>query len=59
LPFDNGNYKQAPFEDITEQQFKQLEQSLKSIDLTAVYEADDETDHKAEAACAGGACQVV
>lgn len=34
LPFDTGNYKQAPFEDITEAQFNQLEKSLKSIDLT-------------------------
>jgi len=59
LPFDNGNYKQAPFEDISESQFNEMEKSLKSIDLTLVYEADDETDHKAEAACAGGACAIV
>jgi hypothetical protein len=24
-----------------------------------VYEANDETDHRAEAACAGGACTIV
>jgi ribonucleoside-diphosphate reductase alpha chain len=59
LPYDNGNYKQAPFEDITSIEFEKLEKSLKSIDLTLVYEADDETDHKAEAACAGGACAIV
>lgn len=59
LPFDTGNYKQAPFEDITKEKFIELEKSLKAIDLTQVYEVDDETDHKAEAACAGGACQVV
>ncbi|MBX2945833.1 MAG: hypothetical protein KF725_08355 [Cyclobacteriaceae bacterium] len=59
LPFDTGNYKQAPFEDITREKFIELEKSLKAIDLTHVYETDDETDHKAEAACAGGACQVV
>jgi ribonucleoside-triphosphate reductase (thioredoxin) len=59
LPFDNGNYKQAPFEDITEEQFNTLEKSLKVIDLTQVVELDDETDHKAEAACAGGACAIV
>ena len=59
LPFDNGNYKQAPFEDISREQFEKLEKSLKSIDLSGVYEEDDETDHKAEAACAGGACQIV
>ena len=59
LPFDNGNYRQAPFEDINGSQFEELEKSLRSIDLTMVYEADDETDHKAEAACAGGACAIV
>jgi len=59
LPFDNGNYKQAPFEDISADQFERLEKSLKAIDLSGVYEADDETDHKAEAACAGGACALV
>jgi ribonucleoside-triphosphate reductase (thioredoxin) len=59
LPFDTGNYKQAPFEDISEEHFKELEKSLKSIDLIQVYEHDDETDHKAEAACAGGGCQLV
>ena len=59
LPFDNGNYKQAPFEDLTKEQFEALEKSLKAIDLTGVFENEDETDHKAEAACAGGACAIV
>jgi ribonucleoside-diphosphate reductase alpha chain len=59
LPFDSGNYKQAPFEDITEQQFEDLEKNLKTLDLTKVVELDDETDHKAEAACAGGACTIM
>jgi ribonucleoside-diphosphate reductase alpha chain len=59
LPFDNGNYKQAPFEDLTKEQFETLEKSLKAIDLTGVFENEDETDHKAEAACAGGACAIV
>lgn len=59
LPFDSGNYKQAPFEDISKEQFEVLEKSLKAIDLTGVFENEDETDHKAEAACAGGACAIV
>lgn len=59
LPYDTGNYKQAPFEDISKELFEKLEDSLKAIDLKHVYEADDETEHTAEAACAGGACQVV
>ncbi len=59
LPFDTGNYKQAPFEDITQEKFLELEENLRALDLTGVYEPDDETDHKAEAACAGGACAIV
>jgi len=59
LPYDNGNYKQAPFEDITSEQFTELETSLRAVDLVHVVEHDDETDHKAEAACAGGACVIV
>lgn len=59
LPFDSGNYKQAPFQDISKQEFLELERSLRGLDLTQVVEMDDHTDHKAEAACAGGACQVV
>lgn len=59
LPFDNGSYAQAPFEDITEDNFLQLEDSLGMIDLTRVIELDDETDLQAEAACAGGACAIV
>lgn len=59
LPYDTGNYKQAPFEDITREKFLELEKSLKAIDLSGVYEPDDETDHKGEAACAGGACAII
>ena len=59
LPFDNGNYKQPPFEDISADKFYELEKSLKNIDLSAVYEPDDATDLQAEAACAGGACAIV
>jgi ribonucleoside-diphosphate reductase alpha chain len=59
LPFDYGNYTQAPFEDITKEQFEELEKSLKALDLTQVYETDDGTEHTAEAACAGGSCTIV
>lgn len=58
LPYDGGTYVQAPFEDITEEQFKALEVHLKAIDLTQVVEEDDNTDLSGEAACAGGACEI-
>jgi len=58
LPFDGGTYSQAPFEDITENQYNELVKQLSSIDLTQVMEEDDSTSLMDQAACAGGACEV-
>jgi ribonucleoside-triphosphate reductase (thioredoxin) len=58
LPFDNGNYKQAPFEDISQEEFEVLEKSLRDLDLSKVVEWDDSTQLQAEAACAGGSCTI-
>jgi ribonucleoside-triphosphate reductase len=58
LPFDGGTYSQAPFEDITENQYNELVKQLSSIDLTQVVEEDDSTSLMDQAACAGGACEV-
>ena len=58
LPYDGGTYAQAPFEDITEEEFKKMSKYLKNIDLTQVIEETDETDLQGELACAGGACEV-
>jgi len=59
LPFDNGNYQQAPFTDVTKEEFEEMEIKLHHVDLKNVMEFEDETDLKAEAACAGGGCVVV
>jgi ribonucleoside-diphosphate reductase alpha chain len=53
LPFDGGTYSQAPFEDITENQYDELVKQLSSIDLTQVMEEDDVTDLSSELACSG------
>ena len=58
LPYDGGTYKQAPFEDITEEQFHSMMKSLHNIDLSKVIELDDNTDLSGELACAGGACEI-
>ena len=58
LPYDGGTYVQAPFEDITEEKYKELESSLTSIDLTKVIEDDDNTNLSGELACSGGACEL-
>ena len=59
LPFDGGTYIQAPFEDISLEQYQNLESSLESINLSEVVEAKDNTDQSGEAACAGGVCEIV
>jgi ribonucleoside-diphosphate reductase alpha chain len=58
LPYFGGSYKQAPFEDITKEQYEEKIISLQSVDLTKVTELDDTVDFGQVAACAGGACEV-
>jgi ribonucleoside-diphosphate reductase alpha chain len=59
LPYDGGTYKQAPFEDITEEQFVEMSKYLHDIDLSKVVEIADNTNLMGEVACAGGACEIV
>ena len=58
LPYFGGSYKQAPFEDITKEQYEEKIISLQSVDLTKVTELDDSVDFGQVAACAGGACEI-
>ena len=58
LPYDNGSYQQAPFEDCTKDKFDEMFKYLTQIDLTKVIEESDNTEQKDQAACAGGACEV-
>ena len=59
LPYSDHTYIQAPFEDCTKEKYEELMPSLSNVDLTKVVEFQDNTDLKGEAACAGGACEVV
>ena len=59
LPYNGGTYTQAPFEDCTKEDFERLVATLKDVDLTKIVELQDNTDLRGEAACAGGACEIV
>ena len=59
LPYDNGSYTQAPFEDITEEKYDKMKDHLNNIDLTLIKETTDETDLNGQVACAGGACEIM
>ena len=58
LPFDGGSYIQAPFQDITKEEYERLMSTLHDVDLSKVVEFDDNTDLTGELACAGGACEI-
>ena len=58
LNYDGGSYIQSPFEDITEEKYNQLMQTLHDVDLSNVVELEDNTDLSGELACAGGACEI-
>lgn len=58
LPFDGGNYKQAPFETCTKEVFDEINKLVKDIDLTQVLEMDDQTNMAEQLACAGGVCEI-
>ena len=59
MNYDGGSYIQAPFEDCTEEKYNEMMAHLTNIDLSKVIELEDVTDLKGEAACAGGACEVI
>jgi ribonucleoside-triphosphate reductase len=58
LPYDGGTYVQAPFEDITKQEYDKMSETLHEVDLSKIIELDDNTDLSGELACAGGNCEI-
>ena len=58
LPHNDHTYKQAPFEDITKDQYEEMVKHLHSVDLSKVVEMADVTNLSGELACAGGNCEV-
>jgi ribonucleoside-diphosphate reductase alpha chain len=58
LNYDGGSYIQAPFQDITKEEYERLMETLHDVDLSNIVEMDDNTDLSGELACAGGACEI-
>ncbi len=60
LPYDGGHYKQAPYEEITEEQYNKLIKSFKSIDYTQLskYELEDNTEGAKMYNCSGDKCEI-
>ena len=61
LPFSDHSYKQAPYQDCSEVEYKKLEKQIPSnVDwsLLAKYEQSDMTVGSQELACAAGGCEI-
>lgn len=59
LPYDNGIYRQAPYEEITEDEFIRKDEMMpKDIDWTTMKEGTDMTTGSKELACTAGVCEL-
>ena len=62
LPFSDHTYKQAPYQDCTEEEYKELLKALpKDVDWAELgdYEKEDNTAGTQTFACSGNSCEVV
>jgi len=60
LPYDGGNYKLAPYEEITEEHYEAIMAQMPDVDfsLLTYYEQEDRGEGARELACQGGACEL-
>ena len=62
LPHSEHSYKQAPYQEITEQEYEELlEQQPKEVQFSGLidFEKEDTTTSTKEYACQGGACEIL
>ena len=62
LPFSDHSYKQAPYQDCTEQEYKEALKTMpKNVDWAELskYESQDYTISSQELACTAGGCEVI
>ena len=63
LPFDGGTYKQAPYQEITEEEYNQwlVDHPAPVIDWDDLrfYEQEDHTTASQEFACTGNTCEII
>ena len=61
LPHSNHSYKQAPYQECTEAEYKALLATMPSFDWDALseFEKDDATVNTKEYACTSGVCEII
>jgi ribonucleoside-diphosphate reductase alpha chain len=59
LPYDGGTYKQAPYEECSEEEYKELLHKMpKSIEWDSLIEVDDNVEGVQTLACTAGVCEI-
>ena len=59
LPYSDHNYHQAPFQEITKQEFEDMIKDFpEQLDFSKIHEERSNISFTTDAACAGGACLV-
>ena len=62
LPHSEHSYKQAPYQEITEMEYKELQEAMpKDVDWSSLqdFEKEDSTVSNKELACTAGACEIL
>ena len=58
LPHDGGTYRQAPYEECTEEQYNELKAKMPKLDWTLFKEETDLTEGAQQLACVSGVCEI-
>lgn len=58
LPYDGGNYVQAPFQTCTKETYEKYMELVKEIDLKQIREETDNTTVTESIACSGSVCEL-
>jgi ribonucleoside-diphosphate reductase alpha chain len=58
LPFSEHTYEQAPYEEITKEQYKEMKAAMPKEIAWDITEASDVTEGAQTLACTGGACEI-
>jgi ribonucleoside-diphosphate reductase alpha chain len=58
LPYDGGTYRQAPYEECTEEQYNELKARVPKIDWTLFKEQTDNVEGAQMLACVAGSCEI-
>ena len=58
LPYDGGTYRQAPYEECTEEEYNKLKASIPVVDWSQLKENTDNVEGAQMLACSAGVCEI-